>query len=377
MAGAGFRLEGWALWSQLATIAALLTRWRAHPPSPANETRAADGAGRAVAGARGGTGAPGAPLPSAPGGDGDHSVGGVAGADTEDPDGDIRERADAAWDAAVRRARLRMPTPADMVEECVAAEVSLACGLSQSRAADRVLAADLILLDGKLPRTARLLQAGLLDWPKIQLLTHRLGVGTDAVLARLVERTLIPDEDLAALDALEPVLDDRVDAAPLPQVTRMTLPGLAAAIEATIAALDAEAAAERARAARDRRCVSTRMDPDGMGRLEASTGAEQVAAMWSALTAAARQAKRGGDGRTLDQLRLDELVTRVTGLQTTDRSPDRLGRRAVPVRTVEARAFRGEQCIQRAGGVRRGDARRPRQRRHGSGHRRGSGHRLR
>src|SRR3954451_21544401 len=244
MAGASFRLEGWALWSQLATIAALLTRWRARPPSPANESDA----GRSATGA--------------PSTDDDAGV--------EDPDGDIRERADATWDAAVRRARLRMPTPADMVEECVAAEVALACGLSQSRAADRVLAADLVLLDGKLPRTARLLQAGLLDWPKIQLLTHRLGVGTDAVLARLVERTLIPDEDLAMIDALEAGLDDRVDAAPLPQVTRMTLPGLAAAIEATIAALDAEAAAERAKAARDRRCVSTRMDPDGMGRLEAA-----------------------------------------------------------------------------------------------------------
>jgi hypothetical protein len=187
-----------------------------------------------------------------------------------------------------------------------------------------VLAADLILLDGKLPRTARLLQAGLLDWPKIQLLTHRLGVGTDAVLARLVERTLIRDEDLAVIDALEPVLDDRVDAAPLPQVTRMTLPGLAAAIEATIAALDAEAAAERAKAARDRRCVSTRTDPDGMGRLEASTGAEQ------ALHIAA-------------------------------------------TRTIEARAFRVEQCTRRTcGGLRRGDRRRPRRHRPGSGHRHGS-----
>src|SRR3954451_18902037 len=103
MAGAGFRLEGWALWSQLATIAALLTRWRAHPPSPANETHAADDAGRAVDGARGATGAPG--VPSTRDDDGDPSAGGVPGADMKDPDSDIRERADATWDAAVRRAR--------------------------------------------------------------------------------------------------------------------------------------------------------------------------------------------------------------------------------------------------------------------------------
>src|SRR3954452_4635369 len=33
-AAAAFRLEGWALWCQLSTIAALLRRWRAEPPCP-------------------------------------------------------------------------------------------------------------------------------------------------------------------------------------------------------------------------------------------------------------------------------------------------------------------------------------------------------
>jgi Domain of unknown function (DUF222) len=279
VAAAGFRLEGWALWCQLATIAALLRRWHADPPCAVD---AVDG-------------------------------------DAADPDARIRERADTTWDAAVRRARHRVPTPAEMIEPCVAAEIALACGISQSRAADRVLAAQVILLEGRLPRTAALLTAGLLDWPKIQLLTHRLGVGTHPVLAAAVERVLIPDTDLADVQDLDS-LDGTVPV--LPQVTRMTLPALTAAIDATLLALDPDAAAERARDARAERHVTTRIDPDGMARLEASTGAEQVAAMWTTLTTAARHAQRRGDPRTLDQLRLDTLLERVIGQPTTAVSGD-------------------------------------------------------
>jgi hypothetical protein len=263
---AGRRLEGWALWCQLSGIAALLRRWRAEPP--AAEGADADANEATHANAHGRT------------------------------DAAIADRAAAALDAATRRARFRAPRAVELVEDCVAAEVSLACGLSQTRAGDRVLAADVLLVHGRLPRTARLLRAGLLDWPKIQLLTHRLGLGTEPLLAAAVERVLIPEADL--------------DAA-LPGIASMTLPALTTAIESTIAALDAEEAAARASEARRRRCVSTRTEPDGMALLEASTGAEHVTAMWNTLTAAARAAKKRGDERTLDQLRLDELVTRVTG----------------------------------------------------------------
>jgi hypothetical protein len=55
------------------------------------------------------------------------------------------------------------------------------------------------------------------------------------------------------------------------------------------------------------------MEPDGMARLEATAGQEDVAAVWNALTDAARVARRHGDPRTLDQIRLDELVRRTTG----------------------------------------------------------------
>jgi hypothetical protein len=50
-----------------------------------------------------------------------------------------------------------------------------------------------------------------------------------------------------------------------------------------------------------------------MARLEAIAGAEQIAAVWDALTHAARQAKKSGDSRGMDQLRLDELISRVVG----------------------------------------------------------------
>jgi hypothetical protein len=265
---AGRRLEGWALWCQLSGHAALLRRWRAEPPA-------------------------------------------AEATDADDPtDAAIADRATAALDTATGRARFRAPRAVELVEDCVAAEVSLACGLSQTRAGDRVLAADVLLVHGRLPRTARLLQAGLLDWPKIQLLTHRLGLGTEPLLAAAVERVLIPEADL--------------DAA-LPGIASMTLPALTTAIESTIAALDAEEAAARASEARRRRCVSTRTEPDGMALLEASTGAEHVTAMWNTLTAAAHAAKKRGDERTLDQLRLDELVTRVTGADPPAQHADAVG----------------------------------------------------
>jgi Domain of unknown function (DUF222) len=233
----------------------------------------------------------------------------------EDGGGDVamRERCARRLASAQHRARVRMPTAVELVEDFVSAEVSLITGSSRTAADARVLAAQVLLVESRLPRTAALLQKGLLDWPKVQVLVTRLGVGLEPALAGAVETLVIPDADLTRADQL--------DAAPgqtpelmLPTITRSTVPGLAAAVEAAIVAVDGAAAARRAERARQQRRVVTRTDPDGMGRLEALTGQEHVAAMWNALTAAAHAAKRNGDRRSTDQLRLDEMVRRVTGL---------------------------------------------------------------
>ena len=284
---AGRRLEGWALWCQLTALARLIRQWSEHPLD-ADDQRVDDD-------------------------------------DAEDDRMDERARAtepvharlERRLAAAQARARLHVPTAADLTDDFVAAEISAACGLTRHAADARVLAARILLLERTLPRSAALLRTGLLDWPKIQILTSRLGIGLEPLLAAAVETVLIPDDDLKILQ----VADGRLDVwaapaspgAPLPAVTRMTVPALTALIESIITDLDGRAAAERGKAAREQRRVATFPGPDGTARLEAAAGAEHIAAMWHALTEAAHAAKKAGDRRTVDQLRLDELLARVTG----------------------------------------------------------------
>jgi Domain of unknown function (DUF222) len=277
---AGRRLEGWALWCQLSMIAGLLTRWTELPPTTD---------------------------------DVDEPGGGDAG---------MRERCARRLAAAQQRARFRMPTAAELVEEFVSAEVSLITGSSRTAADARVLAAQVLLVEGRLPRTAALLQKGLLDWPKVHVLVNRLGVGLEPALAGAVEALVITDADLARADQLDRA-PGQMPELMVPAVTRSTVPGLVTAVEAGIVAVDGAAAARRAQRAREHRRVVTRTDPDGMGRLEALTGQEHVAAMWNTLTAAAHAAKKNGDPRSTDQLRLDELVRRVTGLTPPTHAADR------------------------------------------------------
>jgi hypothetical protein len=273
------RLAGWALSCQLTGIADLLRRWRQAPPTKHPEA----GSGAAA---------------------------GSVAAEGCEADAAMAQRAERSYDAAVRRARLRIPSPEELVDDAVAAEIALACGLSRGAADELVLAADVLLVQRTLPRTARLLEAGLIEWGKVKVLTSRLGAGVSSEVATLVEAMLVPDVELEAVP----------DGA-LPSVARMTVPALERAVEAGILALDAQAAADRAKDARARRSVWTRPEADGMARLEASAGAEQIAAAFAALTSAARRVKRAGDARTLDQIRLDELLARVTGERPSAAAP--------------------------------------------------------
>jgi hypothetical protein len=133
---AGRRLEGWALWCELSAIAHLVQHWSAYPIDDESNDELGLSAG----------------------------------------DPARAERLAQQLDAAQRSARSRVPQSAEMAHDFVAAEISLATGLTRPAAADRVLAAEILIVSGELPRTAQLLRAGLLDWPKVQLLTRRLGM---------------------------------------------------------------------------------------------------------------------------------------------------------------------------------------------------------
>jgi Domain of unknown function (DUF222) len=76
--------------------------------------------------------------------------------------------------------------------------------------------------------------------------------------------------------------------------------------------VDAEATRRAADEARQRRRVWERPVEHSMGELSIRTGAEQTAACWRSLDAAARSARAAGDLRSLDQLRADIAVGRLT-----------------------------------------------------------------
>jgi hypothetical protein len=98
----------------------------------------------------------------------------------------------------------------------------------------------------------------------------------------------------------------------VPVIARWTLPQLKDAIRAAILELDAASAANRSERARRGRHVRVREGVDGTAELVADLPAEAAAAVFTSLTNAAKAAKAGGDPRTLDQLRADELVHRAT-----------------------------------------------------------------
>jgi Domain of unknown function (DUF222) len=174
-----------------------------------------------------------------------------------------------------------------------------------------VHAAVALFLTDRLPRTAALLHAGLLDWTKLSTIltgTREL----DDHTCRVVEARLISDADLSIAEPLDVRADPARPGAPLPAVTRRTNPALERELRSAVLAVDAEAAARRAQKAREHRAVLATALDDGMGRLEVETGQEVVAAILGDLDSQVASAKAAGDKRTPDQIRCDELVHRMT-----------------------------------------------------------------
>jgi hypothetical protein len=181
------RLAGWSLWVELAAIARLLTAWRQAPPI-LDERLGPDPCAEADPGLA-------ARL---------HRV----IRDLElDPVADPRPWGSPPLDTA------------DLADEFVISEVVAATGLSFTRARQRIDAATALFLTDRLPRTAALLQAGLLDETKLRTLlsgTAELGEAT----CRVVEARVIPDADLDIADPLDVHAEPDRPGAALPVVTR-------------------------------------------------------------------------------------------------------------------------------------------------------------
>ena len=181
--------------------------------------------------------------------------------------------------------RWSAPAPA---KECVAGD-ELAMRLGWSRPAAGRLVRDGRALAAQLIPVADAVRAGLVDTPKLRVLTDRLHDRADQLSW--------------------PVLEQVLPEAPLRTPTQ-----LAADVDRALLAADAEDAAVRLpKALATRHVCHPRRLPDGMAGLWAVLPADDAARVDATLEATARAARAIGDPRTLDQLRADVLAGLGTG----------------------------------------------------------------
>ena len=184
--------------------------------------------------------------------------------------------------------------------EPVGDEVSLALAWSPGRARHEVSVAT--ELCDELPGTLTALEDGLIDYDKARLIADRTRCLGDPELRHRVERHV------------------------LARAPRQTRTQLDRALRREVIAADPDAAEQRRRTGAQQRRVS-QPEPaapggeDGMARVELYGPAEDLAALFTAVDAAARHARATGDQRTLDQLRFDI----VTGLGWTALDTGHLG----------------------------------------------------
>ena len=179
----------------------------------------------------------------------------------------------------------REPVPS---RTCVAGD-ELAMRLGWSRPAAARLVRDGRALDNELLLAADAVRDGLLDTPKLRVLTDRLHDRPDQL----------------SWPVLEQVLPD----APLRTPTQ-----LAADVDRALLAADPlDAAVRLPKALATRHVCHPRRLPDGMAGLWAVLPATDAARIDGTLEATARAARAAGDPRTLDQLRADTLSDLATG----------------------------------------------------------------
>jgi hypothetical protein len=179
----------------------------------------------------------------------------------------------------------RRPVP---TRTCVAGD-ELAMRLGWSRPAANRLVRGGQALGNELLLVADAVRDGVIDTPKLRVLTDRLA-DRPGPLAWAVQEVV------------------------LPQAATRTPTQLAADIDRALLVVDSEDAASRLpKAVAARHVCHPRRLPDGMAGLWAVLPATDAARIDATLEATARAARAGGDPRTLDQLRADTLTDLATG----------------------------------------------------------------
>ncbi|WP_155855267.1 HNH endonuclease signature motif containing protein [Actinotalea ferrariae] len=179
--------------------------------------------------------------------------------------------------------RPQWPAAAGVVTEQCTASTDLSLRLGVTRHSARALVDVGRTLRGPMRQTGAALEVGDVDWDKARTLVEVL---RDVPLAVSLE----------------------VEAAVLPSASALTRPQVARAAQRALQRVDHRDAAERhARARAGRHVGRPRILPDGMAAVTAVLPAEAAVRLDACLQAAAVSARRGGDGRTTDQLRADAL----------------------------------------------------------------------
>lgn len=189
----------------------------------------------------------------------------------------------------------RRHTSGESVHEAgVVTEVAGTMGWTRAAAARRVDAAVALLVDRRLRRAALLAAAGVLDWARLDALVERTASLTPEQARSVESRVLVRG------------------------TIRLTVGRFRLAVDRAVLAVDPDGAQERRKGVREARRVSfwkaQNLDggSDGAAVLCASGPADALAVAMACLDAAARHLRKGGDDRTLDQLRHDLLVTGCT-----------------------------------------------------------------
>ncbi|MFC5380421.1 HNH endonuclease [Aquipuribacter nitratireducens] len=208
----------------------------------------------------------------------------------------------------------------ELVEQCVATEVSLALSLSQGGARGRVALAEELLR--RRPATFAAMLAGRVDLVRARRVCDAVRhlpltpVRGDAALGMAGHETLA---EAVEAEVLEPgSVPALADARPGRPAGELSPPQLTARLARLVHRADAAGAAERCEQAQERRRCTLVPVEDGMALLQVLGRADLMAAAYSRLDGTARQLQRevaaaGGPRRTLDQTRVDVLTAMLLG----------------------------------------------------------------
>lgn len=207
-----------------------------------------------------------------------------------------RQLAEMADFATTRRVGGWAETPEDSRErvyDSVNDEVAMARGISAVTAAMHLCLAQVLTQD--LPHCFAALEAG------------RIGLHAARVI-------------VAETDVLSPAHRGSVDAAIAAEAADLTPGQVRDAVRARVLAADADAADKRAAKARADTYVGMAKKPDGVALVYAHLKAEDAVAVTETLDAHARAARAAGDPRSLNQLRVDTFLDRLTAGTTATRT---------------------------------------------------------